>query len=268
MKPQNPGNLLKFNSQSIFQRHKQPGQDRHPFGLKCPRKRLVPFQIPIDSGGSISWKLVNPADDSGATFTAMNAVDLTVAQDSVSGMVWVEWRGNSDLTVTPDCGFWEVWVTVDGIVYYSEVLHLREDDEPTPVWQMTFGHNTDKGTVLYQNGYQQIFYPTKFAWDRLEINRDEEQSVDGYGNVTLKFSRTTARFRLEVADIPDYAVSFFSKCGDLDTAIFEDGTNTVEMANIDFEHRPQGVGLNIGIFKFDAEVEAFNGCQDNYILFA
>jgi hypothetical protein len=30
--------------------------------------------------------------------------------------------------------------------------------------------------------------------------------------------------------------------------------------------KQQGVGLNIGVFKFDAEVESFNGCQQNYEL--
>lgn len=267
MKPLNPGNILKFNLEQTFQRHKQPGQDRHPFGLKCPRSRLVPFQLMLPSGGSLSWKLVNPVDDTGSTFTAMSVLDLVVAED-VDGNVWVTWDGDTDLSTIPACGFWEVWLTVDGIVYYSEVLHLREDAEPTPVWRMRFGHPTDKGTVLYQNGYEQMFYPTKFAWDRMDVVREKEQDEDGYGNTTIKYSRSVSRFRLEVADVPDYVISFFSKCGDMDTAIFEDsvGGNTIEMANIEFEFKPQGIGLNIGIFKFDAEVESFSGCQPNYEL--
>jgi hypothetical protein len=38
------------------------------------------------------------------------------------------------------------------------------------------------------------------------------------------------------------------------------------MDNIEFEFKPQGIGLNIGVFKFDAEVESFSGCQPNYEL--
>ena len=264
----NPGNLLKFNFQSIFQRHKQPGQDRQPFGLKAPRKRLVPFQLFIESGGSaVTWKLVDPSDSTGATFTAMTAGDLETATKATGG-IWVTWGGLTDLTTTPACGFWEVWVNVDGTDYYSETVHLREDAEPEPVWRIRFAHDTDKGDVLYQNGYQQIFYPNKFAWDRIEMDRDVEETVDGFGNVTTKFTRTVARFRLEISDIPDYAVAFFSKCGDLDSIVMEDTVEgySIDMSNVTFESRVQGVGLNIGVFKFDAEVEAFNGCQPNYEL--
>lgn len=268
MKQYNPGNLLKFNLQSIFQRHKQPGQDRHPFGLKCPKARLLPMQIFVESGATVAtWKLVSPADTTGATIITMDPSDLTITQKSGGG-TWITWGGFSDITNAATCGYWEVWITADGTDYFSEVIHLREDTEPEPVWRMRFGHDTDKGNVLYQGGYQQLFYPTKFAWDRLEIDRDEEVSVDGYGNSTTKFSRTVARFRLEVADIPDYAVAFFAKCGDLDNAVLEDTVEGyfVTMDNITFEAKQQGVGLNIGVFKFDAEVESFNGCQQNYEL--
>lgn len=268
MIPYNPGNLLKFNFQSVFQRHKQPGQDRHPFGLKCPKARLMPMQIFVESGAtSVTWKLVSPSDTTGATTIAMAAGDLDIT-DKLGGGSWVTWGGFADITNPVTCGYWEVWINVDGTEYYSEVLHLREDTEPEPVWRMRFTHNSDKGNVLYQNGYQQIFYPTKFAWDRMEIDRDVEENVDGFGNVTLKFSRSTARFRLEIADIPDYAIAFFSKCGDLDSVIFEDTVEgySIDMRNVAFESRVQGTGLNIGVFKFDAEVEAFNGCQPNYEL--
>ena len=86
MKPYNPGNILKFNFQSIFQRHKQPGQDRHPFGLKCPKARLLPFQIFVESGATtVTWKLVDPADETGATIIAMSAGDLDVTDKSGAG---------------------------------------------------------------------------------------------------------------------------------------------------------------------------------------
>jgi len=93
-------------------------------------------------------------------------------------------------------------------------------------------------------------------------------NVNGYGDEVTRFSRTVARFRLEVSDLPDYAIPFLSKCGDLDTVIFEDTVEgyAVIMKNVFFEFRAQGVGLNIGVFKFDAEVEAFSGCQPNYEL--
>ena len=270
MIPVNPGNLLKFSTSRAFLRHKQEGQNRHPFGLKAPDTRLIPFQVFVESGaGSVTWKLVNPIDESGATSTAMTAGDLDVTQKDGGGF-WVTWYGLSNLTTVPDCGYWEVWLTIDGTIYYSEVLHVFEvSDLAISDWRFKFyNDNVDKGNVLYQQSYRQHFYPTKWAWDRPETDRDVEISVDGNGNETTRFSRTVARFRLEIADVPDYCIPFFAKCGDISTVTFSDGleSDVVTMRNVVFESRPQGLSLNVGVFRFDAEVESFSGCQENFVL--
>ena len=133
---------------------------------------------------------------------------------------------------------------------------------------MRLGNDTDKGTVLYQGGYQNNFYPKRWAWDRVRVERDQQQVVDGNGAETTLFTRTTERLRLEVSDLPDYVANFFAKCGDLDGIIFEDtiDANSVILKNVSFDMKNQGVALNTGTFTFDAEVEAFNDCQENFIM--
>jgi hypothetical protein len=85
MIPFNPGNLLPFRTDRRFLRHKQAGTNRHPFGLRCPAARLMPFQLYIDGGASaVTWKLVDPADDTGATFTAMTAGDFQKAITAIA----------------------------------------------------------------------------------------------------------------------------------------------------------------------------------------
>ncbi len=267
----NPGNLLKFSVFADFQRHKQAGQDRVPFGILATTTRLVPFQIFVNAGVSAAtWRLVDPADETGATEIAMDAGDLTI--ESAPEGAWVTFYGTSDLTTEAVCGYWYVEVDIDGQLYHSEVLQVFE---PTVVafaqtdWKMRFGNpGQDKGTVLYQNSYTNIFYLRRWAWDRPVTDRDVEIVVDGNGNEVHRFTRTVARFKLEVSDIPDYCLPFFAKCGDLSYTVMDGGEDgaEIEMANISFESRPQGVGLNIGVFTFDAEVESFNGCQSNYTL--
>lgn len=270
MIPVNPGNLLKFNYTKAFQRHNQDGQNRHPFGIRAPQTRLIPFQLFIAIGAStVTWKLVDPVDPTGATDFYMDAGDLSLVNKDGGG-TWIIWDGLSDLTNIPNCGFWEIWLDVDGIVYYSEVLKVFDVVElAVPDWRFKFYNgNIDKDNVLYQQGYRQFFYPNRWAWDRPIIDRETEISVDGNNNETHRFTRTVAKFRVEVSDIPDYCIPFFAKCGDLSTVTFSDGTESdlVEMENVVFESRIQGVGLNIGIFTFDAEIESFNGCQQNYTL--
>lgn len=269
MIPYNPGNLLKFHNFNArtYQRHRQAGQNRTPFGLKAPNLRLMPFQIFRSVGaGDVTWRLVNPVNDS--TFLAMSAGDLTVTQKDGGGF-WVTWDAAANLTTVPDCGFWYIELTIDEQLFYSEVLHLYGEAEPTPVYRFIFENSTDKANVLYQEGYKQYLYPTKLAWDRPAIVREIEEEEDGNGQLTTLFSRTTERFRLEVADLPDYVIGFLSKCGDLSSVKFQDVGQTIGaviMRNVSFEFRNQGNSLNIGVFSFDAEAESFNGCQENFVL--
>lgn len=270
MIPANPGNLLPFHITRAFLRHKLAGTDRTAFGIRAAKTRLIPFQVFVEAGaGVVTWELIDPVNPVGGTGTAMTAGDLDVSMKDGGGF-WVTWTGASNLTTQPDCGFWEIWLTIDGAIYYSESIQVFVvTGIAISDWRFKFDNdNIDKGNVLNQIGYRQYFYPTVWAWDRGVTDREVRREVDGYGNTTKSFTRTTARFRVEVADIPDYCLPFFAKCGDNSIITFSDGTESdlVTMANTDFESRVQGVGLSVGIFSFDAEIESFNGCQENFIL--
>lgn len=267
MIPVNPGNILKFNTDAAWQRHNQPGQDRTSFGLRCPKARGLAFQLFFATGaGVVTWELIDPIDPTGGINFPMAAGDLIITNKDGGGF-WVTYTSFVDLTNAVDCGFYEVWLTVDGTLYKSEVLHFTEDTAD-PVYRIRFTNSTDKDNVLYTTfSYHQFLYPVRWAWDRPKIDRESVIEVDGNGKKTTSFSRTVARFRLEVSHVPDYALNFLSKCGDMDGVQFEDVSGAiavVPMENITFDSRPQGVGLNIGIFEFDAESEAFNGCQPDF----
>lgn len=135
-------------------------------------------------------------------------------------------------------------------------------------WRLTFTNTTDKGQVLYQNNYTQWLFLPAPVWDRPEITRTIEKTEDGYGNETLRFSRTVSRQGFEFADCPDWLLSFLVKCGDLDTIVYEDVLTGVSfpVTNVTFESREQGPALNTGRIYFDAEIDTFAGCQENYTL--
>jgi hypothetical protein len=106
------------------------------------------------------------------------------------------------------------------------------------------------------------------VWDVPVIERAVEVSVNGSGNETTRFSRTVERKRFEFADMPDWALGFLAKCGDLDTIAFSDIVvpDSFTMTNVQFENRRQGAALNIGALSFDAEIETFAGCLEDYTL--
>lgn len=261
----NKGNLLKFSADGAWLRSNQPGTNRLPFGLRCPKANGLPFQMFFASGaGAVSWALVDPF----GTSTAMAAGDLVVTNKDGGGF-WVTRTAFVALTNTVDCGYYSAWVTVDGVVYKSEWMHFTEPVAGETVYRIRFTSSTDKGNVLYSSfSYHQFFYPKSWAWDTPTNNRELEVVVDGNGNETTRFSRTVSRFRLEVADVPDECLPFMAKCGDLDGVQFEDSAGSlaaVPMVNATFTTRRQGVGLNIGVFEFDAEIEAFNNCQPDFV---
>ena len=135
-------------------------------------------------------------------------------------------------------------------------------------WRMEFTNDTDKGNVLYQNGYTQHLYLPMPVWDVPEIQREIEVKVNGNGVETKRFTRTIERRGFEVADVPDYVIGFLTKAGDLDSIVYNDVKTDVQipLENLTFESRRQGPALNIGRFYFEAEAEAFADCQENYTL--
>ena len=221
MIPFNPGNLLKFNTDAAWQRHNQPGQDRTAFGLRCPKATGLSFQLFFASGaGVVTWELINPIDPTGGINFPMDAGDLIITNKDGGGF-WVTYTSFAPLTNAVDCGFYEVWLTVDGTLYKSETLHFTEDTTD-PVYRIRFTNSTDKDNVLYTTfSYHQFLYPVKWAWDRPEVERDLNITVDGNGKSIIRSSRTVDKFRLEVADLPDYVILFLAKVGDLDTVYFE-----------------------------------------------
>jgi hypothetical protein len=260
----NPGNILAFQKSQTWQRQAFIGQNRTPFGLICPRARLLPFQLYFTGAyTSHTWLLSDPADPSGSIFEPMTAGDLDV--DVVDGGFFVTWKASGNLSDIPPCGYWEVWLTVNGVDYFSEVLQVIENEDTTRP-RLRFTNSKDKGQVLYQTGYEQFFYPRLIVPDRSDIDRERRVQVDGYGDEVTLFSRTVNRAKFEVPDIPDYCLPFFAKCGDLDSISYGTGNTleTIDLVDVRFESRPQGLDLNIGVFSFVGDIEAFNGCQENF----
>lgn len=132
MIPANPGNILPFfpigysGNDLRFQRHRQFGTDLVPYGLPCPRTRLMPFQL-TGLGAAptpASFVLFSPEDDSEAV--TLDETLLTVEADGTRW--WVTWYADVDLDVVPDCGYWYVFLNLGeaGGQYYSEVLDCRD----------------------------------------------------------------------------------------------------------------------------------------------
>jgi hypothetical protein len=396
MIPVNPGNLLPFYNEGYnsndrrWQRHRQIGTDVFPYGLPCPRTRLLPFQVSQPGGAPVvfSFALFNPEDDTDVILLDTALLDVQVDLTSGSERWWVTWKADADLDVIPDCGYWYIFLNLgDEGQYYSEVLDCRDMcgfetvaltiqadscavEDPSiqfvleagintgsgttyviqrkvglsfetiatnasatvvdtlsnetedyriqattvcgliitktytvtwdsadgcgtlaialtatstneagiltsgPVWRLNFSNTKDKGTVLYQTGYEQYLYLPMPIWDVPEIVREVETTTNGNGEEIRRFTRTVERRGFEVADLPDYVLGWLTKAGDLDTIKMEDAKLVDALAQVEFAvenltfESPgrQGVGLNIGRFYFDVEAEAFQGCQEDYVL--
>ena len=135
------------------------------------------------------------------------------------------------------------------------------------VWRLAMTNTTDKANVLYQEGYTQHLYISPI-WDTPEVRREVQTDVNGNGDTVRTFSRTIEQQKFEFPDMPDYVLGFLSKVGDLSSVILEEAETgrTVTMENVTFESKRQGALLNIGIITFDAEIESYSGCQEDFEL--
>jgi len=227
---------------------------------------------------------------SGSTYVIQRKVGLafeTIATNS--SVTVVDTLANEDedyrIQVTTACGliitktYTAAWSAADGCGTLALTLVTTSINEAGiltsgPVWRLNFSNTTDKANVLYQDGYEQYLYLPMPVWDVPEIVRETDVRVNGNGEEIRRFTRTVERRGFEVADLPDYVLGWLTKAGDLDTIKMEDAKLVDALAQVEFAvenltfESPgrQGVGLNIGRFYFDVEAEAFQGCQDNFVL--
>lgn len=227
---------------------------------------------------------------SGSTYVIQRKVGLayeTIATNS--SVTVVDTLANEEeeyrIQVTTACGliitktYTAAWSAADGCGTLALTLVTTSVNEAGiltsgPVWRLNFSNTTDKANVLYQDGYEQYLYLPMPVWDVPEIVRETDVRVNGNGEEIRRFTRTVERRGFEVADLPDYVLGWLTKSGDLDTIKMEDAKLVDALAQVEFAvenltfESPgrQGVGLNIGRFYFDVEAEAFQGCQDNFVL--
>jgi len=131
MIPVNPGNLLPFYTEGYnsndrrWQRHRQIGTDVVPYGLPCPRTRLLPFQVYINGvPDSIFVFLVNPEDD---TEIIELDINVEVSQKADLSGFWITWKAQEDLDIIPNCGYWYIFLNLgENGTLISEVLDCRD----------------------------------------------------------------------------------------------------------------------------------------------
>lgn len=139
----------------------------------------------------------------------------------------------------------------------------------TPTFRLEMDNGSiDKANVLYQHGYTQMLYLPILIFDAPDVIREVEATVNGYGNEVRRFTRTVQRSKFEAPDLPDYALAFLAKMGDLDSVLLIniDTNDSLSLTNMTFESRRQGPALHVGAFTFDGDIESFAGCQTNYLL--
>lgn len=213
MIPFNPGNILPFYTKRRWQRHRQIGQDRIPFGLTATRHYLLPFQVYVSGAApsSVAWVMKSAVDD--LTFHILDADLLIISEmDDASGY-WVTWNGATPIYGTdselapgadvPDCGYWYIELTLDGTAYYSEVLYLSDicgEDaarlDIVPDSCSVVGPNlifTLQASVFSPSGYVYSLQKYLLGWSEISDEETYEISlVEGNESADLRIQVETA----------------------------------------------------------------------------
>lgn len=198
-------------------------------------------------------------------------VTAVEGNESIELRIQVETVCGATLTRTYEA----TWTSGDAcntlaLAFVSEAVVKGLNVGNAPSYRLDFTNGKDKDNVLYQTGYTQKLYIETPApiFDAPEIEREVQNEVNGNGEITRRFTRTTNRQRFEIPDLPDYVLGFLSKSGDLSSVklVENEWGQELVLDNVLFESRRQGPFLNIGAFRFDSEQEAFSGCQDDFAL--
>ena len=174
----NAGCILPFYTRTIWQRHRLVGQDIEPYGLKCPNARLMPFQVRGTTGTatSVTWKLVNAVSESSGITDEISLSNSVLEISDIDGGGWyVSYFSNNDISVVPDCGFYYIVLTVSGVPYYSELLHLdgvsSEDAVSMSIDSCTFVDGimtiivSQDDTLSAAIANEAIYYYTNGSWE-------------------------------------------------------------------------------------------------------
>jgi len=268
MIPVNAGNLLPFYTDKDMQRHRQEGQNALPFGLIGHKTRLIPFQLyrPTGTVSSAALFVVSAIDDT----TTVEISSAILDQDNRDGGgFWVTFQDQA-ISETVDCGYWYLRLVVNGTSYYSDVLWLRNFPEIPEYSSIKWTSAKDKGTVLYQDGYEQFFHSEPaVTWDIPDIDVDEDVLINGYGETVDTYARVVERPKFEIKNIPDYALATLRAIGYNDTVTLQISrysllVATYTLTGVRFTSRKEGKELNTGIFSCDGRQEIFTGCQPDF----
>lgn len=181
--------------------------------MKCPNARLLPFQIRGTSGspGTLAWKLVNAVSEAnGVTEEIGLDSALLIPETLADDKGWyVTFFSISDISPVPDCGFYYIVVTVGGVPYYSEVLHLDGvSSEEVVSLTLDACDTTSTGTIFGLNAAdtlsgtiaaQEIGGFVGGAWQVLGDNDanilwNESGPIEVYRRVTLTTGRVITAY--------------------------------------------------------------------------
>ena len=239
----------------------------------------ISFQLvaDVEAGDGTTWAIQRKDGLSWNTISTGNTVTVVELLSAETREYRIQATTVCGLIITQP--YVATWDDADGCGTFDfarQAISINEAGilSTPPVWRFNFSHSTDKANVLYQDGYEQYLYLPTIIWDRPEIVRSVNIQENGNGVEIRRNTRTKERRGFEVPDLPDYVLGWLAKAGDLDTITLEDAkldTSLVPVEipieNLTFESpNPQGPSLNTGRFYFDVEAEAFNGCQENFVL--
>jgi hypothetical protein len=252
-----------------MQRHRQEGQNALPFGLIGHVTRLIPFQLYRPTGsisGSAALHVVSALDDT----TTVAIASATLDQDNNDGGgFWVTFH-DQGISETVTCGYWYLRLVVNGVSYYSDVLWLRNFPEVPKSSTIKWTSATDKGTVLYQDGYEQFFHSEPWVtWDIPDVDVDIDAQINGYGETVDTYARVEERIKFEIKNIPDYALATLSAIGFHDTVTLQLSrysllVATYTLTELRFTSRREGKELSTGVFTSIGRQEILTGCQPNF----
>jgi hypothetical protein len=252
--------FLPFYTEIARQRHRQYGQHKFAFGLKCPLSFPLPFQLSGQGEVTVVPNLYIISASDNQTEFELSGVNLEINNYEPTAQWWVTYNGA--LNDILQCGFWYYRIEILGVTYYSEVLELVALDVLENYAMIESWNMTNKYGLLFQTGFRQRVY-LAFVINRPEIENEKEQVTNSLGSTVVTFSKITLKKSVSFMEIPDYLMYALVTAASLSNNELTFGAYTDIAKDCVWAFEQYGTELNTGILTYSNDTSSASGCEKN-----
>jgi len=221
------------------------------YDLHSPNNSLLPFIVkrPSSPKQITGFRVECYGDDQTVQQLDVNLLSIActvIENDEKFDLIVYD---GSDLGLNLDCGHWQIVVTAETEVFYSEIISVGDfTKDDAPYWKLAWSSECGKINVPFDglpNGFEfYMFLNGDVEWGVPQYEQEITDVADGLGKRVIESQRFTKVYTLESGFVPEFIVDAmsFSILNDKLELQYKNSTDRVELLETEFAQEPDENG--------------------------